>query len=121
MRLSKDQLLYSFGTTLEHLDVRHLQSAKPNVNVMQKLPIQFPFRVKKVDDFNVNFTEIFCWCCLLPSSDDPFVSTYEGLEKEHNMENLEPGHTYKLRVQCSSRGGCSPVSPLYFKGNVQGP
>ncbi|XP_022087990.1 fibronectin type-III domain-containing protein 3A-like [Acanthaster planci] len=45
-------------------------------------------------------------------TNEPFRSVYEGLERECNLDNLEPGHTYRLRVQCSSRGGESAFSDV---------
>ncbi|CAF1136420.1 unnamed protein product, partial [Didymodactylos carnosus] len=45
-------------------------------------------------------------------ADDGFHMIYNGLETEHCLEQLIPGHTYLLRVFCTSVGGQSDLSDI---------
>ena len=39
-----------------------------------------------------------------------FELVHEGLDREFKCDGLSPGHTYRVRVACSSVGGQSEVS-----------
>ena len=52
-----------------------------------------------------------------------FELVYTGAEKEFTCDHLMPGHTYRLRLQCSSAGGQSDVSSYWkntsFDNNIK--
>ena len=43
-----------------------------------------------------------------------YDTVYEGSDREHQFEQLTPGHQYRVRVACCSVGGRSEVRPLSF-------
>ena len=44
------------------------------------------------------------------STGGSFSEVYTGLDLEHTLEDLSPGHWYRLRLACISEGGVSDVS-----------
>ncbi|XP_077516049.1 fibronectin type-III domain-containing protein 3A-like isoform X2 [Amblyomma americanum] len=50
--------------------------------------------------------------CLQIDSGHGFDAVYKGLEREATCSNLEPGSTYKLRVNCTNCGGTSDFSEV---------
>ena len=49
--------------------------------------------------------------------DAGYETVYEGCEREHQFEQLTPGHQYRVRVACCSAGGRSDVSDIQDNGN----
>ena len=50
-----------------------------------------------------------------------FEVIYEGIEREHSCDQLQPGHTYRVRVSCCSKGGRSDVSKTTYNTKHQVP
>ena len=65
-------------------------------------------RVVTVSDFE---TIISCCCFFAVSGYD---TVYEGSDREHQFEQLTPGHQYRVRVACCSAGGRSEVRPPFL-------
>lgn len=49
---------------------------------------------------------------LCDASEVIYKEVYRGLEKEHLVNDLRPGTSYKVRVSCTSRGGTSQFSDV---------